>query len=203
MDILSFQLALALAAHGPGNPAIGQWRSEIAQASRRFGVPASWIEKVMEAESGGRITIGGVPTTSRAGAMGLMQLMPATWHQLAERYRLGSNPHDPSANILAGAAYLREMHDLYGYPGLFAAYHAGPGRYASHLQQGTPLPDETVSYLARITGEREPASRSRSAAERPAGNHRDLAGAPIFITLSRDQPSPSAGAQRRPGPGPS
>ncbi|GLS35130.1 hypothetical protein GCM10010869_07180 [Mesorhizobium tianshanense] len=41
---------------------------------------------------------------------------------------VGPDPHDPRDNILAGAAYLRAMQDRYGFPGLFAAYNAGPER---------------------------------------------------------------------------
>ena len=42
------------------------------------------------------------------------------------------------------------MYDRFGYPGLFAAYNAGPGRYADHLARGTRLPAETVRYMARL-----------------------------------------------------
>lgn len=43
--------------------------------------------------------------------MGLMQIMPATWADLRARHRLGSDPYDPCDNILAGVAYLCELHD--------------------------------------------------------------------------------------------
>jgi MoxR-like ATPase len=42
------------------------------------------------------------------------------------------------------------MRDRYGYPGLFAAYNAGPARYDQHLKAGTPLPDETQHYIATL-----------------------------------------------------
>ena len=87
--------------------------------------------------------------TSRSGARGLMQIMPATWAYLRARYRLGSDPYDPRDNILAGAAYLREMHDRYGSPGFLAAYNAGPGRYEEYLA-GRPLPAETRAYVAAL-----------------------------------------------------
>src|SRR3990170_1495421 len=106
----------------------------------------------MRAESGGRTTLRGRPTVSRAGAMGLMQLMPGTWAQMRARHGLGSNPHDPRDNILAGTAYLRAMYDRFGYPGLFGAYNAGPARYAEHLAAGRPLPGETRAYLAMVGG---------------------------------------------------
>lgn len=127
-----------------------RWQELIAEASRRFGVPEVWIRAVMQAESGGRTTLDGRPITSRAGAMGLMQLMPDTYEEMRHAHGLGSDPYDPRDNILAGTAYLRAMYDLYGYPGLFAAYNAGPGRYDDHLQQGRPLPAETRAYLATV-----------------------------------------------------
>jgi soluble lytic murein transglycosylase-like protein len=46
-------------------------------------VPELWIERVMRAESRGLTTLAGRPITSRAGAMGLMQIMPATWRRCA------------------------------------------------------------------------------------------------------------------------
>src|SRR5216683_129537 len=52
--------------------------------------------------------------------------------QLRLRYRLGRDPRDPHDNILAGAAYLREMHDRFGAAGFLAAYNAGPGRYQDY-----------------------------------------------------------------------
>jgi soluble lytic murein transglycosylase-like protein len=130
---------------------VGRWRPFIAEASVRFGIPERWIVRVMRAESGGETTRNGQPTISRAGAMGLMQLMPATWARLREQLGLGSNPHDPRDNIIAGTAYLRQMYDRFGYPGLFAAYNAGPARYADHLATGKPLPGETRAYLAIVT----------------------------------------------------
>jgi hypothetical protein len=80
--------------------------------------------------------------------MGLTQIMPETWTELRTRYNLGTDPYDPRDNILAGAAYLREMYDRYGAPGFLAAYNAGPGRYENHLATGRPLPDETQDYVA-------------------------------------------------------
>jgi hypothetical protein len=125
----------------PVNPYAGY----IAEASRRFGIPESWIRAVMRVESRGQ-----VKAVSPKGAIGLMQIMPDTWAGLRLRYRLGSNPRDPHDNILAGAAYLREMHDRYGAAGFLAAYNAGPGRYAEYLATGRPLPAETRAFVAAL-----------------------------------------------------
>jgi soluble lytic murein transglycosylase-like protein len=115
------------------------------EASKRFGVPEHWIRAVMHVESSERQR-----ARSSKGAMGLMQIMPKTWTELRARYGLGTNPYDPRDNILAGAAYIRELHDRYGAPGFLAAYNAGPGRYERHLATRRPLPDETQAYVATL-----------------------------------------------------
>ncbi|MFG1352639.1 lytic transglycosylase domain-containing protein [Xanthobacter autotrophicus] len=116
----------------------------IAEAAQRFGIPAAWIRAVMRAESAVDAT-----AVSPRGTMGLMQIRPDTWADLRLRHRLGEDPFDTRDNILAGAAYLRELFDRYGVPGLLAAYHAGPARYEAYLA-GRPLPAETRSYVARL-----------------------------------------------------
>lgn len=141
-------LVIASPAHAE---TVADWRHIINEASSRFGVPASWIERIMQAESGGRTTLIGKPIRSRAGAIGLMQLMPATWDQMRRTLGLGMNPDDPRDNILAGTFYLRWLYQRFGYPGLFAAYNAGPARYADHLASGRALPGETTAYLAKIS----------------------------------------------------
>jgi hypothetical protein len=130
--------------------AMDRWQPLIRDASRRFGLPQAWIRAVMKAESGGRLTLDGAPITSPAGAMGLMQVMPQTYAGMRARLGLGPEPYEPRDNVLAGTAYLADMDRRYGYPGMFAAYNAGPERFERHLADGTPLPSETVRYLARI-----------------------------------------------------
>lgn len=176
--------AAMLVASTPAEAGTARWHREIAEAARRFSIPAQWIAWVMQAESDGRTKVKGEPITSAAGAMGLMQLMPATWEEVRLRHRLGRNPHDPLDNILAGAAYLRQMYDLFGYPGLFAAYHAGPGAYARHLEQGSPLPDETRRYLSRILGREE--ARNAMVEERQGREGEPVPGiaSPIFVKLT-------------------
>ncbi len=119
--------------------------SFITEAAQRFGVPVAWIYAVIRVESGGN-----VHAISPKSAMGLMQIMPETYAELRLRHGLGRNPYDPRDNILAGAAYLREMHDRYGSPGFLAAYNAGPGRYEEHVETGRPLPAETRVYVRTI-----------------------------------------------------
>ena len=117
----------------------------IAEASQRFGVPAHWIRAVMQAES-----TGDTGALSPKSAMGLMQVMPETYAELRLRYHLGADPYEPRNNILAGAAYLREMHDRFGPDGFLAAYNAGPGRYDDYLKRGRLLPEETRNYVAAL-----------------------------------------------------
>lgn len=142
-------LALLLASAAQTAPA-DRWTAFVREASVRFGLPESWIRAVIRAESGGRAEADGRPVTSPAGAMGLMQVMPATWSEMSRQYRLGPDPYDPHDNIIAGTAYLRAMYDRFGYPGLFAAYNAGPARYARYLGTGSPLPSETSAYLSKV-----------------------------------------------------
>jgi hypothetical protein len=125
-------------------PKFAPYAQAVAEAARRFAIPERWIWAVMRAESGGDPR-----AVSPKGAMGLMQIMPATWAELRARHGLGTDPYDPRDNIFAGAAYLREMRERYGAPGLLAAYHAGPGRYDEYLA-GRPLPAETLAYVATL-----------------------------------------------------
>jgi soluble lytic murein transglycosylase-like protein len=180
--------ATPAAADTPGTDSVSRWHAEIAEASARFGVPVAWIERVMRAESGGQTMLGGRPITSRAGAMGLMQLMPMTWAAMRAAHGLGGNPHNPRDNILAGTAYLRAMYDRFGYPGLFGAYNAGPGRYAAHLASGRALPAETRAYLAEVTVDRP---RAIGKAARASAN--------VFVVLAAArQPSPRTHAGEPP-----
>lgn len=138
--------------HQSVDAALDQWQTLMQDASQRFAIPVSWLRAVMRAESAGQAIINGTPTTSSAGAMSLMQIMPATWAELSDRYGLGNDPYQPRANILAGAAYLRQMLDRYGWPLCFAAYHAGPSRVDAYLTVQGVLPDATLGYVAKVTG---------------------------------------------------
>ena len=140
----------------------------VSDAALRFGIPEHWIYAVMRAESAGRVN-----ATSPVGAQGLMQIMPATWAVLRARYGLGSNAYDPRDNIMAGAAYIREMYDQFGAPGFLGAYNAGPGRYGDYVTKGRSLPAETRAYIAKIApaiaaGSQAPNSLAPSRAALPA-----------------------------------
>lgn len=154
MRRVALALAILLLATGPAR-AKDAVRPHVEAAAARFDLPSDLIEAVIAAESGGRVR-----AVSPAGAMGLMQLMPGTWSELRARLGLGADPFDSADNILAGAAYLRDLLDRYGAPGFLAAYNAGPARYEASLA-GRPLPLETRLYVARLSGLRGAATPAR------------------------------------------
>ncbi|WP_354073480.1 transglycosylase SLT domain-containing protein [Brevundimonas sp. 1080] len=179
---LSIGASPASSAASPGGRGIAAERrfaDEIERAAHRFKVDPAWIRAVIERESAYDPR-----ALSHAGAQGLMQVMPETYAALARRHGLGSDPFQPADNIMAGAAYLRDMYDLFGEPGLFAAYNAGPGRYRDHLETGRPLPRETVDYVVRVL-----ASLARDGAATPSLGLDDRLSARREIVLAVDRPA--------------
>lgn len=159
----------------------------IDEAAQRFELPASWIRAVLRAESGGDPR-----AVSPACAMGLMQIMPATWDELRVHHGLGTDPFDPRDNILAGTAYLRQLHDRYGsIHAMLAAYNAGPARYEASLS-GTPLPPETRTYIAALAPiiDNESAAGATGPVRPMAQSWRE---APLFATPpARSNPADAA-----------
>jgi soluble lytic murein transglycosylase-like protein len=127
----------------PGGPhaiAAAELHTLTAGASRAYGVKRGLLVAVIQTESHGDPS-----AISRAGAAGLMQLMPGTSAQYGV-----ANPFDPHANIDGGTHYLRDL--LHRYRGnvklALAAYNAGPGLVdAAH---GIPAIPETRWYVARV-----------------------------------------------------
>jgi hypothetical protein len=159
--------------------------AEIAAASQRFGIPEAWIRAVMRAESAGDRH-----AVSYRGAVGLMQVMPATWASLRVQHGLGADPFAPQDNILAGTAYLREMLDRFGsVPLMLAAYNAGPRRVEAHLATGQPLPTETRAYVAALapllTGDAGTAAPGQVAVRAARGAKA------IFVQLGGDDAAPT------------
>jgi soluble lytic murein transglycosylase-like protein len=114
-------------------------RQLIDEAAAKAGLPAAIVHSVAKAESGYRSD-----AVSRKGAIGLMQLMPATAAELS------ADPKDPKQNADAGAMYLRELLIRYNgdVPKALAAYNAGPG--AVDKYKGVPPYTETRSYVNRV-----------------------------------------------------
>lgn len=107
-----------------------------ARAAARHGVAPELVDAVIRQESGYHTR-----ARSRAGALGLMQLMPATARTL------GVDPLDPEANLDGGVAYLRAMLDRFGghVDLALAAYNAGPA--AVERYGGVPPYRETRAYV--------------------------------------------------------
>jgi soluble lytic murein transglycosylase-like protein len=115
----------------------------ISENARANGLHADLVRAVVQVESAFNVR-----ARSPKGALGLMQLMPATIQQYGVR-----NPFNPAENIRAGVAYLRQLLDRYAnnVELALAAYNAGPGAVDRHGQTVPPY-KETQSYVSRITG---------------------------------------------------
>ncbi len=113
----------------------------IEEAANEAGLPPAIVHSVAKAESGYR-----QEAISPKGAVGVMQLMPAT------AAALHADPHNTAQNVQAGTTYLREL--LVKYNGdvakALAAYNAGPG--AVDKYNGVPPYPETRSYVNRVIG---------------------------------------------------
>src|SRR5665213_4058808 len=110
------------------------------QLAAAQGIDPDFVESIGNAESGWKPGL-----VSKTGAMGPMQLMPATAKQL------GVDPSDPYDNIRGGVTYLKQLSDQFnGDPALTAAaYNAGPG--AVHKAGGVPNFPETQKYVDQVT----------------------------------------------------
>lgn len=113
----------------------------IRAAANRYNLPPELIAGVVWQESRGNSR-----AVSHCGAMGLMQLMPATAANLGV-----SNAFDPIQCIDGGAKYLRQMLDKFGRVEFaVAAYNAGPGNVSKF--GGVPPFAETQNYVPKVLG---------------------------------------------------
>ena len=192
MDALTLTAACIVCVAQPSVAAnVARWEPLIAEASARFTIPETWIEGVMNVESGGFVTLNGKPIMSSAGAMGLMQVMPNTYAALSERYGLGADPYDPHDNILAGAAYLKAMYARYGYPLFFAAYLTGPTHLDDYLSRPGGLPHNVVAYVNDIARGAISEARTDAKQSKPlARTARNPLSSDLFFVLKAPSISP-------------
>lgn len=136
----------------------------LAQAGQRHNLDVDLLASVVHAESGGNPR-----AVSRAGARGLMQLMPATAASLGVQ-----NSFQPVQNVGGGSAYLDQLLTRYGNNLALAlsAYNAGPE--AVDRCHGIPPYPETRVYVARVIHE-----FNRRVMAREAALHRAVAGQPV------------------------
>jgi soluble lytic murein transglycosylase-like protein len=127
----------------PSQADIQKYAAIIQTASKAYGVDASLIHAVISAESAYNPY-----AMSRAGAMGLMQLMPET----ARRYGV-QNMMDPAENIHGGVRYLRDLLTMFrGRMDLaIAAYNAGENAVIRHGNRVPPYA-ETRHYVPKVLG---------------------------------------------------
>lgn len=111
----------------------------IRESARNAGIPPALVKAVIHAESAFD-----PEAVSKAGAMGLMQLMPGTARELGVL-----KPFRAEENVRGGTRYLRRLHDRYGsWAYTLAAYNAGPTAVDRH--GGIPPYAETQQYVRRV-----------------------------------------------------
>ena len=117
------------------------YHQEVLVASAETAIAPELIHAVIAVESKNNVR-----AVSKKGALGLMQLMPAT----AQRFKV-NNKFDPQQNILAGAKYLRELQVLYdgNLSLMLAAYNAGPAAVEKYHRQVPPYV-ETQLYVPKV-----------------------------------------------------
>ncbi len=107
------------------------------------GLPVQFFANLIWQESGLQLD-----SVSRAGALGIAQFMPEVAVEVGLR-----DPFDPHQALPASARFLRALRQQFGNLGFVAAaYNAGAHRVADWLEHHRALPDETKTYVLRVTG---------------------------------------------------
>ncbi|GCL71807.1 hypothetical protein PN4B1_17120 [Paenibacillus naphthalenovorans] len=129
------------------------YRGAFESAAGSTGLPVDLLGAIAKTESNFNPS-----AKSKAGAYGIMQLMPGTAKEL------GVDPRDPAQNVMGGARYIKSMIDQFGSVELgLAAYNAGPGNLRKAIRQAGStnwndvkkyLPKETQNYVPKVLANR-------------------------------------------------
>lgn len=138
------------------------YRQFVRDEASKVGLDPNLAEAMMSQESGGNPR-----AVSQKGAIGLLQLMPATAKEL------GVDPNDPLDNIRGGVRYLKNQIDKYGVAGGLAAYNAGPGR-VQRTADFSGLPAETRDYVPKVMNRAAMIAEQNGAQAPQAGQTPDL-----------------------------
>lgn len=134
----------------------------IVRQARLQKLDPNLVLSVIEIESAGYHL-----AVSQVGAMGLMQLLPSTGEELAEKMEIEwkgpDTLFDPTINVKLGTAYLRELRDRYGDVGLaLAAYNWGPARIDRRIRRGAGVPSIYTKKVMRVFDRHATPTSSRS-----------------------------------------
>jgi len=134
----------------------------ILEEARTHDLDPGLVVAVIEVESAGYHL-----AVSHVGAMGLMQLLPSTGKELADRmgieWKGPDTLFDPSINVKLGTAYLRQLTDRFGnVHTALAAYNWGPGRINRRLRRGATVPSGYIEQVMRAVDRNTIAAVSRS-----------------------------------------
>ncbi|WP_195180122.1 lytic transglycosylase domain-containing protein [Mesorhizobium sp. INR15] len=138
--------AQALAAVGAPAPGACKTvnRAQVSQLVRSIAQEEGFDADLAEAIAWAESDLGGSQGPSKAGALGIMQLMLGTAADLGVSDRC-----DTEANVRAGIRYLKSLYDEFQDPLLMlAAYNAGPNNV--YKARGIPVNPETAEYIAKI-----------------------------------------------------
>lgn len=110
-------------------------------AERKYNLPVNLLARMAMQESNYDIN-----AVSRAGAVGIMQIIP--------KYHPGVNPHDPVQSIMYAGKYMRQLKNRYGtWKMALKAYNYGPTNLDDAMREGRNLPVETVNYVSEISSD--------------------------------------------------
>jgi soluble lytic murein transglycosylase-like protein len=126
---------------------IARVQALVRAASRAHDIPPDLVNGVIWVESQFQVR-----ARSRAGANGLMQLMPRTGREVARELGRGYSPYDPEFNIHAGTYYLAQLLRRFDWNLrlALAAYNSGPATVESWLQVSASMPDYSRDYVNHV-----------------------------------------------------